>query len=256
MKTVPEWELVPGGWRYSDPRARGWQHDSVVEVMRYHWPRWSAIVGSTAPLGIMPLAPHGGIGLGHNLSMTFGYVLARAAYGKTQMAVLDWGGALGHYALMAHALMPELPIDVTVKEIPGLARAGRALQRGVSFVDNDAEAFSRQYDLVIASGSLQYAENWRDISGRLAEASTQWLFVTRLPLVRRSASFVTVQRPQAVGFQTEYISWVLNRDEFLAHMASLGATVEREFLVGEATQHAGATEVSESLGFLFRQTRG
>ena len=253
MKTQPDWETVPEGWRDSDPRARGWQHDSVARVMRHHWPRWSAIVRSNAPLGIMPLAPHGGIGLGHNLSMTFGYVLARAAYGKAHMAMLDWGGAFGHYALMAHALMPELPIEVTVKEMPGLAKVGRTLQPNVNFVDSDAEAFSRKYDLVMASNSLQYAEHWRDIVARLAQASTQWLFITRLPLARRSASFLVVQRPHAVGFQTEYISWVLNRDDFLAHMASLGMAVAREFLAHEVTQYVGASEASEAFGFLFRR---
>jgi hypothetical protein len=53
--------------------------------------------------------------------MTFGYVLVRAAYDKARTSVLDWGGSLGHYALMARALLPELPIDVTVKDLPELA---------------------------------------------------------------------------------------------------------------------------------------
>lgn len=252
MNKGPQWGIAPEGWRDSGP-DEGWQHHSVVEAMRHHWPRWQAVVRSNSPLAVLPLAPDRSTAFGHNLSMTFGYVVARAAFGKTRLSVLDWGGAIGHYALMARALVPELPIEVTVKELPVLAKAGQALQSDVNFVDNDFDAFSRQYDLVVASGSLQYAKDWRDIAVRLAKASTQWLFITRLPLVRWSGNFVAVQRSPQV-LQSETISWVLNRADFLAHMVTLGLALEREFVTGDVIQHDGAFERAEYLGFLFRRS--
>jgi hypothetical protein len=115
-------------------------------------------------------------------------------------------------------------------------------------VTDDADAFARKYDRVVANSSLQCVQDWRDIATRLATSAQQWIFITRLPIVGKSATVAAVQRPFAAGYQ----SWVLNRDEFLGRMASLGATLEREFLVGEITQYAGAEEVSESVGFLFR----
>jgi hypothetical protein len=32
--------------------------------------------------------------------MAYGYVLVRAAWSKDSLSVLDWGGALGHYAVI------------------------------------------------------------------------------------------------------------------------------------------------------------
>ena len=120
-------------------------------------------------------------------------------------------------------------------------------------VTDDADCFSRSYDVVVASSSLQYAANWRHIAARLVKSAKKWLFITRLPLVRRSETFVVVQRPHlSVGYQTEYLSWVFNRAEFLAQIAGAGATLEREFISGENQQYAGGPEISEGTGFLFR----
>ncbi len=251
MVTPPVWEYV-GAWRKDDPRAQGWSHPSIVETMRQHWPAWAAAVNGVEPLGIYPLAPNLRHEGGHNLSMTFGYVLARAAGGKSQLSLLDWGGALGHYALMAQRLLPELPLDITVKDLPEMCRAGKELLPSVAFVSEDKICFGRFYDLVVASSSLQYAEDWRGIATRLAGAARGWVFITRLPVVRRAASFAVVQRPFALGYRSEYISWVFNRDEFLSFMASTGALLEREFIAGGPEHYAGAPEAAETAGFLFR----
>jgi putative methyltransferase (TIGR04325 family) len=250
---LAEYEFVPEGWRPGDPRGTGWDHPSVARAMRANWPQWAAVVNSTRPLGIYPMAPHIRHEGGHNLSMTFAYVLARAAHGKTGLSVLDWGGALGHYALMAKALLPEIALDITIKERPEAAATGRTLVPFTTFVTDDADCFSRSYDVVVASGSLQYAADWRNIAGRLVKSAKEWMYLARLPLVRRSATFVVVQRPYlSVGYQTEYLSWVFNRDEFLAQIASSGAVLEREFISGENVQYAGGPEISEGTGFLFR----
>jgi putative methyltransferase (TIGR04325 family) len=249
---LPEWEYIPEGWRKEDPRAQGWNHPSVAQVMNQKWPEFSAVVESVRPLGIYPLAPNLRSESGHNLSMTFGYVLARAAHGKSRLSILDWGGGLGHYALMAQRLLPDAALDITVKELPDVCRIGRALLPTVTFETDDEKCFARRYDLAMASSSLQYTEDWRGVAGRLAKSAAGWIFITRLSLVRKARSFTVVQRPYAYGYRTEYISWVLNRDEFLSHMAAHGAILEREFIAGGDTQYAGAPETSETVGFLFR----
>jgi len=251
MVQSPEWEYV-GLWRKNDPRSQGWSHPSIVETMRQHWPAWEAAVNGAEPLGIFPLAPRLRNESGHNLSMTFGYVLARAACGQSRLSLLDWGGALGHYALMAQRLLPKLPLDITVKDLAEMCRAGKELLPSVTFVSEDDACFSRDYDLVVASSSLQYAEDWRSVASRLVKSARSWIFITRLPVVRRAATFCAVQRPFAYGYRSEYLSWVFNRDEFLSFMASAGSQLEREFIAGGATQYAGGHEISETAGFLFR----
>jgi putative methyltransferase (TIGR04325 family) len=250
---LPEWEYVASEWPASAAGATGWDHPSIATVMANALPEFVRVVGSAEPLGIFPLAPQVRSESGHNLSMTFAYVLARAAHGKPHLSLLDWGGALGHYAVMARRLLPEVTLHVTIKERPELARLGRQLLPWVTFETSDEACFARGYDLVMASASLQYAEDWRGVLGGLARSAQRWLFVTRLSVVRAAPSFVVIQRPYAYGYQTEYLSWVLNRDALLGHAAALGLALEREFIAGPPTRYEGAPEASETSGFLFRK---
>ncbi len=247
----PEWQYVGAAWPVSAAGVSGWDHPSVAAAMAAALPEFSRVVAGTEPLGIFPLAPHARSESGHNVSMTLGYVLARAAYGRPHLSILDWGGALGQYAIMARRLLPEASLHVTIKERPELCRAGRELLPWVTFETSDDVCFARGYDLVVASTSLQYAEDWRAIFGRLAASAKRWLFVSRLSVVRTAPSFVVVQRPYAYGYQTEYLSWVINRAALLGHAASCGLMLEREFIAGHATAYEGAPETSETAGFLF-----
>lgn len=250
----PEWEYVGPAWPTSGAGITGWDHPSVVEAMNAAFPEFARVVHGTGPLGVFPLVPQMTLSVGgHNVSMTFAYVLARAAYGRQHLSMLDWGGALGQYAVMARRLMPDLTLRVTVKERLEICRIGRVQLPWVTFESSDEACFARGYDLVMSSSSLQYAEDWRLILSGLATSALSWLFVTRLQMVRTVPSFVVVQRPHVYGYQSEYLSWVINRDELRQHADSLGLTLEREFVAGYTTTYEGAPEVSETAGFLFKK---
>lgn len=251
----PEWEYVPEGWRRGDARAEGWHDFSIVETQRRNWATYAQLVRGVGPLGfhffakgeIVPNDQNA-----HNAFMTFAYVLARAAHGRDRLSVLDWGGGIGYYALLAQALLPEVAYDYVVKELPELAELGRELMPWVKFETDDESCLSDRYDLVLASSSLQYAQDWQSLLGRLAAAAKPWLLVARLPVCRHAKSFAVVQRPHGYGYLTEYISWVLNRDEVLSCTTQHGLTLEREFLAGQRMPIHNAPEASQPLGFLFR----
>jgi len=251
---LPEWEYVGPSWPAARAGVTGWDHPSVASVMLNAMPEFLRVVSGTAPLGIFPLAPHVRSESGHNISMTFAYVLARAAHAKTTLSMLDWGGALGHYALMAQYLLPEVALDVTIKERPELCRVGADLMPWIRFETDDAACFARAYDLVMASTSLQYAEDWRATLAALARCAQRFVFVTRLSVVRRAPSFVVIQRPYAYGYQTDYLSWVINHAELIDAATAAGLTLEREFIAGAPTAYQGAPEASETAGFLFRKS--
>ncbi|HWD60218.1 MAG TPA: hypothetical protein VG308_18170 [Stellaceae bacterium] len=250
------WEYVARGWPARDPRAAGWAHPSVAAALQQNWPAYASIVTGTAPLGLWPLAPAARDELAHNLMMTFGYVLARAGHGRERLSVLDWGGSIGHYALAAQALLPELALDYTIRDLPELRAALAAVQPGVTFAPSDEAALSRQYDLVFVSNAIQYAPDWRAQTTALAAGARHWLFLTCIPVVRRSGGFVIVQRPYAYDMRTEYISWVFDRGELLAHLEGLGLTLVREFLAGGPIDARGAPEIAQHEGFLLRRDSG
>ena len=250
--TRPEWEYVGTSWRA--PPGGGWADPSVAATERARWDDFAALLRAPGPLGVVHEAPRitGNDIAAQNTLLAFAYVVARAGHGRERVAVLDWGGGMGHYGLLARATSPELALDYTVVDLPSLCAAGRTALPEVAFVEDGAAALGARYDLVVASSSLQYTEHWRALLDRLAAASRVWLYLTRIPLVTRAPTHVVVQRPHRVGYATEYVGWVFNRAEFLTAVAATGAVLEREFLIDGAADPAGAPEPFVTRGFLFR----
>lgn len=252
----PEWEYVPQGWRETDPRSEGWNHPSVVEAQMKRWPDFVAAVTGPGTLGVR----HEAIQIesdnifDQNIILSFAYVVGRTIAGRSHVSILDWGGGLGYYALIAQRLFPETQIDYTVEELPGICKAGRQLQPSVRFTQ-DGASLDRSYDLVFVSGAIQYARDWRDFLGRLEAAADRWVYLTRMPITDYDKSYVVCQRPYWAGYRTEYISWVLSRDELLNEAKRKMLLLEREFLVRPLSEISGAPSKVYERGLLFGKTQ-
>jgi putative methyltransferase (TIGR04325 family) len=255
---APEWEYVPEGWarRQTDPNVKGWDVDAVVDAYRRRWPVFVEALRSTGPLAVHhELAEPGARDIdAHNMLVSFAYVLALAARGRSRLSLLDWGGGIGHYYLVAKEVVPGLELEYHCRDVPKLCAYGRELFPEASFYE-DESCLARRFDLVLASGSLQYSEDWRGTLARLAGATDRYLYVTRLPVAFASASFVVLQRAYAYGYDTEYLGWVVNRDELLAAAEAADLTLVREFLLAARFSAPAAPEDPvEHRGFLFEPT--
>lgn len=249
-----EWEYLPAGWPDStDWPDGGWNQLTVSETQRAKWKLFCDRVAGVAPLGIAHEATElsNVDDTAHHAVMTFGYVLARAAHMRSELSVLDWGGGSGHFYVLARALMPHLSLDYHCKDVPVLCANGSAFLPDVHFHSDDREPLCRTYDLVMASTSLHYSQDWRETLCRLAAACSSYLFITGLPLVDASPSFVVLQRPHRYGYHTEYAGWFLNREEFLSAARHCNLSLEREFLAVHRPLVPGAPEQAEYRGFLF-----
>ena len=249
----PHWEHVPEG--FARP-AKGWNVQAISDAYREKWPSYLAAIEGTKPLGVNHEMPQGHV-IGwedhgaHNTLVSYAYVLALAARGRDRISLLDWGGGIGHYLPLSRALIPGVEIDYHCKDVTVLAEHGRELFPEASFYDDDS-CLQRRYDLVLASGSLQYAPDWAQTLAGLADATSGLLYVTRAPVAMRAASFVVLQRAYDYGYDTEYLGWVFNRDELLAAADSAGVALVREFLVAAWISAHGAPEAPvEHRGFLF-----
>jgi putative methyltransferase (TIGR04325 family) len=225
-----------------------------LEAQKAKWPQFRKAVQGIGPLGVAheAISPTAHDHAAHNTIMAFGYVLALTAHGKERISLLDWGGGVGHYSLISRALLPGVEIDYHCKDVDLLCRGGRELVPDGSFHERDQGCLDRKYDLVLASGSLQYSEYWKPVVQRLSSAAGSYLYITRLPIVESAASFVVLQRPQRYGYQTAYQGWFLNRSDFLDHLQRLDMQLMREFLIQEKPTVSGAPEQAEYRGFLFR----
>ncbi len=254
-REASEWEYIPEGFgrMETDPAIKGWNVPAVRASQRSRWTAFSRKLALDGPLGFsFDSDPDTYKNLAcHNIVMSYAYVLGLCALESSKISMLDWGGGLGHYGLLNRALYPQLIIDYYCKDVELLVAEGRALNPGVAFCTDDA-CLTRTYDLVNASTSLQYARDWVATLQGLARATGRYLLVTQLPVVSNAKSFVFVQRPYQYGYNTEYLAWCLNRQEFLDAARGAGLQLVREFIVGFQPVIKNAPEQNEYQGFLFR----
>jgi putative methyltransferase (TIGR04325 family) len=255
-KQVPAhaWQYAPNGFAKGTP-ARGWNLSRVAQAEASRFGAFKASIAAPAPVGgahetEAPGAQHT---WAHGLAMCWAYVLGRAANGHKALSILDWGGGLGHSYLLARSLWPDLTLSYRIQETPEMAKAGQALLPEVEFQSDEVAVFAEHYDLVVASGAMHYAQDWRALLQKLARASRNWLYITRLPTLTQAATYVFMQRVPGLGYDTEYLGWCINRQEFLRYAASLGLRLDREFLVDEIAPAVDAPEIGQYRGFLFQQ---
>jgi putative methyltransferase (TIGR04325 family) len=249
-----EWEYVPEGWaRAGDRAVKGWNVEAVAVAETARWEEYVASLSGTGPLGTTGGDTHHEDWdlANHNLWISNAYVLALAAGGRSRLSILDWGGNLGYFYLGARAALPGVEIRYEVKEVPVLCEYGRRLNRDVVFHESES-CLEQTYDLVLASGSFQYSVEWREDLEKLGRAAAPYLYVTRLPVVFRHPSFVTVQRAYRHGYDTEYLGWFFNREELIEAASEAKLTLVREFLVGPHPRVRAPPEQAEYRGYLFR----
>jgi putative methyltransferase (TIGR04325 family) len=250
-----EWELSPEGWAAeADPAVKGWDLEGIAQAQIKKWPEFLRLLSGAAPLTIAHESPvpRADDYDAHHLNMAYAYVLGIAARNKASISVLDWGGGIGHYLALSRSLFPDLTINYYCKDVPALCRAGRRLLTDAVFMESDDEVAGRTYDLAVASASLQYSKDWRATIQSLALTCTGYLYVTRLPVVFQVPSFVVRQRAYEYGYNTEYLSWVFNRDEFLDGSMRMPLQLVREFVFAKHPAIKKAREEPEIRGFLFR----
>jgi putative methyltransferase (TIGR04325 family) len=252
-----KWEYVPEGWapkRVQDA-GPGWDVEGVARMYAERWPAFIETLQGTGPVGARHVVPIGSAiprddVISHNMAMVFAYVLALSARTSEVLSILDWGGGLGHYHALARALLSEVACDYHCKELPAVCQQGRRLSPEVTFHESDA-CLARSYDLVLASGAIQYAEDWTELLARLAGAASRYVLVTKVP-VTNAPSFVTLQRAYEYGYDTEYLGWALNRREILTAAERAGLELVREFFLYAGLDIPDAPGTIDHRGFLFR----
>jgi putative methyltransferase (TIGR04325 family) len=254
-KSEIEWEYIPEGWAYADKHreVKGWNVQNILDVYKIKWPQFVSMVQGTEPLGVAhesDLTTNADIN-SHNAMMAFGYVLSLAAHKKDHLSLLDWGGGIGHYYLLAQALLPNVEIEYHCKDIRILSEYGARLFPQQHFY-HDERCLDTVYDFVLASTSIHYTEDWQILIRRLAGATSSYLYIANLPSIRQSPSFVFVQRAYQYGYNTEYLGWCLNRTEFLHAAERAGLVLLREFIYGYQPVIRGAPEQNSYNGYLFR----
>ncbi len=259
-----EWEYVPEGWARAlrDPDVKGWNVGAVRERSRLLWPKWESALTGTDTLGVDytrsqrtydtdARAVPADLPWAHNAVMSYAYVLALTARHQDRLSVFDWGGGIGQFLPLSRALLPDVEFEYHVKDVPVLCSLGREVNSEVHFHEDDSWRES-QYDLVVSSSAFQFTERWRSTLEALAEVTAGHLFISRLPVVFHSPSFVVLQRAESYGFGTQFLGWFVNRMEFIECARGAGLELMREFVMMDETPAHDAPEQATYRGFLLR----
>jgi putative methyltransferase (TIGR04325 family) len=247
-----EWHYLKEGWSEVGETVGGWNVPSVAAAQRRQWEAFVGSVSSPEMIGSSAGADRPDDVYSHNTMMSYCYVATLAARFRRSLSMLDWGGSVGHYAVLTRSIIPQLELDYHCREVPLLAELGATLYRDGTFHTTD-DCLARRYDLVLASGSIQYEREWAGLVGRLAAASGEYLFLTRVPVALNRPSYTALQRAYIHGYGTEYVGWVLNRDEILRTVSESGLQLEREFLIDPRRTVETAPEPAHQRAFLFRR---
>lgn len=245
LADLPEWEYLPDGWPMISEGVPGWNLQSVVDAFETRLRIMQRRQEATVPLG-------SDLNM-HNSLVSFGYVLARAGMPGGKLSILDWGGGLGMHRVAAKLLLPELEIAFHCQEVPVVGSRGRELMPDVHFLADGEVPLSQAYKLVMANNALHYARDWQTVLSGLADSSSEWLYISRLPTVMSVPSYVTLQRFFHTDYQTASPCWAINRLEFLNLLSGRGFVVEREFYSPDRPLIPGAPEHVEYSGFLLRR---
>lgn len=253
----PEWSYRPEGWK-NDSDVPGWDSKRIAELQQAKWNDFLTGIEGPGSLGMAHEAPvlkereHL---WGHNLNLSYGYVLATAARHREEISILDWGGGLGHYYPLSQALLPGSEIRFQVHDVPALCETGHELLPEVTFSSNSEDWHNKEFDLVMAGGSFWYAEDWKSFAKDLANSTQEYLYITRIMMTDHADTYVIVQCPELYENCTEVQSWVFNQGEFLSHVESLGLRLQRVFYFGAGPTIEGVPEQGIFRGFLFRKDR-
>lgn len=229
----------------------GWNSSTVVDAEKAKWHEFCAMVGGTGPLGFhheqTKLTETRSV-LFHNINITYGYVLALAAHNKSSLSVLDYGGGLGHYYKIGKALLPEVKLNFSCKEIPIMAEAGKLLNPDIQWYSDDS-CFDSKFDLVMITSSLQYIEHWQEFINDIAKSVGDYFFLTRIPIIEKSETYVAIQKT----YDTKMRHWIFNKHSLLQVVERAGFTLVREFVLGERHYIINASEQCELCSWLFRK---
>ncbi len=249
--------MVAEGWpSVSAASPEGWTHESIAATQRRKWPGFLELIRAPRPLSVSHEAPVPDdlCVASHNAIMSYGYALAIAARGVRKLSILDFGCGVGHYLPLSRELLPGVEFEYTGFDMPELCDVGREFNPGARFFSQMDQCWSRTYDFVLASGSLQYSREWKAMLTRLASVTRGHLFLTRVPSVENVPQFVIRQRAHAYGYHTEYSGWVFNGGELVGVAEKNGLSLLRRFLMLDAPAIADAPEQVRYRGFLFSRT--
>ena len=252
--TYAEWEYVEEGWDYNSEYIKGWNLDLIVDLQLNKWEDFRRRIMSPMSLAVNHESnDYTKLDLiSHNLLVSFNYVCLLASQQKNSLKILDWGGGIGHYGQIARSSLPEIAVEYWCYDLEAFNKGALKAITDIHFSSDPMFFANEKFDLVNVSSSLWYDRNWKKTIKELFANISDYLYITRMVFVEKSKSYVAIQRPYSMGYKTEYLCWIFNKQEFISYVETMGFSLQREFYLGPSAEIYKAPEQGQYWGFLFK----
>ena len=251
------WKYVPEGFDYKI-NSKGWDMAEIAKLQHDKWDDYVKIIKGVSPLGINHESSNSNEYVDpffHNLLISFAYVLTLSGIKKQKINFLDWGGGIGHYGLLAEELVKPAGLEVNYfcYDFEVFGDSGKKLNPQFNFFSDGDKYLSQPFDLIVASSSIWYEKEWKHGVDKLCAHDTEYLYITRMIFIEDKPSYVALQQPSYMGYKTEYLFWVINKNEFLNYVLEKGYALIKQFEFGNVTPVFKAPEQGTMKGFLFKK---
>jgi len=127
-----------------------------------------------------------------------------------RVRILDFGGGLGiGYMTLVESIQHDLDrVDYTIVENPEVCAVGEKLIAEVAYISTLPSPVS--FDVIHASSSLQYIENWQDLLARFASLGPEYILLSDV-FAGDITTFVSLQN----YYESRIPHWFLNLQELL-----------------------------------------
>jgi putative methyltransferase (TIGR04325 family) len=251
------WEYAPKGFN-TKIRKSGWDLESIAVLQKEKWGGYSNRIKSSQNIGVNhehsdSTIPHDPFF--HNLLSSFAYVITLSGLKKESIDFLDWGGGIGHYGLLAEELIKpaEIKMNYFCYDFPVFCDHGKKVNPTYNYFSDQNQYHDHQFDLVMASSSIWYEADWKNGVDKLCKFGIDFLYITRMIFIDEQPSYVAVQRPKLMGYDTEYLFWVINKNEFINYINEKNFELIREFEFGSVPPIFKGPEQGTMKGFLFKR---
>lgn len=250
------WQYMKEGFSYK-PKSNGWNLDSIAKLQFDKWPSYLKRIKSNHTIGINHESNEadGNDAFAHNLLMSFAYVISLSAINKKTVNFLDWGGGIGHYGALGEELLSSANVQLNnyCYDFGVFNTYGKQVNPSYNYFDSADQFHDIKFDLVMASSSIWYEIDWKQGIDKLCAYDTEYLYITRMIFIEHKPSFVAIQRPKNIGYDTEYLFWIINENEFEDYLTKKGFSLLRKFEFGQAIPIFKAPEQGLMKGFLFKK---
>lgn len=146
--------------------------------------------------------------------------------GCTPTSILDFGGGGGYYYFDIERLVPGRLKNWVVVETPSMVKSMKTIEDDViRFTDSFPRPGTARYDLVLASGSIQYCRApYTELQHCLRLG--KYICLNRVPVIDGFADRLTVQTvPKSIYKNTSFPAWFLSHERLMKEIHDIGGEI-------------------------------